>query len=463
MILESWNGNGAFKGSCLDDGKEIWSISCASVTLMWNRRATRRKKGMAMKVIFDFVFLYPFLMAFVWIFGSIIFRLFIKNFLPSIPVIVGTPPVSILVPCHNEEFCVEETISRLERQNYPQFEIIAVDDASNDRTPQILRKLQAQFRNLRVITLKKNQGKGTGLTLAALCSRSEYLMCIDADAILDPNAIRWMMWHFQSSPRVGAVTGNPKVRNRTSILSKIQVGEFSSIIGMIKRAQRVLGRIYTVSGVVVLFRKRALMDVGFWSNNMVTEDIDISWKLQLDSWEIRYEPRALCWILAPETLKGLFRQRLRWAQGGNEVLLKYSRHIFNPTHRRMFALYLEYCVSVIWCYCFLLTAVLWAAGFVFDIPPEYRVRSMVPGFTGVIIAIVSLIQLCVGLSFDSKYDRTVLKLIPWLIWYPFIYWVVNCIVTIIAFPKALFKKKSALAVWESPDRGLGDVSPGTTV
>jgi diketogulonate reductase-like aldo/keto reductase len=66
---------------------------------------------------------------------------------------------------------------------------------------------------------------------------------------------------------------------------------------MIKRAQRIYGRIFTVSGVVTAFRKEALHRVGYWSLNMVTEDIDISWKLQRDHWGILYAPNALCWIL----------------------------------------------------------------------------------------------------------------------------------------------------------------------
>ncbi|MCV5198453.1 glycosyltransferase, partial [Escherichia coli] len=76
-----------------------------------------------------------------------------------------------------------------------------------------------------------------------------------------------------------------------------------------------------VSGVVAAFRRRALAEVGYWSPDMITEDIDISWKLQLRHWSIFFEPRALCWILMPETLKGLWKQRLRWAQGGAEVFL----------------------------------------------------------------------------------------------------------------------------------------------
>lgn len=407
-----------------------------------------------MDFIFDFVFFYPFLMAFVWIFGSIIFRCFIGNGFSAPPSIQGSPPVSILIPCHNEEQCIEETLTRLQYQSYPHFEIIAIDDASSDNTPTILRKLQRNIPSLRLITLKSNQGKGTALTIGALASRSEFLMCIDADAILSPDAIRWMMWHFQNSPRVGAVTGNPRVRNRSSLMAKVQVGEFSSIIGMIKRAQRVLGRIYTVSGVVALFRKKALIDVGFWSNNMMTEDVDISWKLQLKDWRIRYEARALCWILVPETVRGLFRQRLRWAQGGNEVLLKYFRSLFNLRMRRMWPLYIEYCLSLVWCYTFFITVLLWGIGKFYPLPLSLCVRSLMPGFTGILLATACLLQLTTGIILDSRVDPTLKKLFPWLIWYPAVYWIMNSLVTVVAFPLAILKKPETLAVWESPDRGV---------
>ena len=95
-------------------------------------------------------------------------------------------------------------------------------------------------------------------------------------------------------------------------------------MGLIKRTQQVYGRLLTVSGVVVMFRKHAIEEVGYWSNDMLTEDIDISWKLQVGGWIIRYEPRALSWILMPETFRGLYKQRLRWAKGGIQALIKYA-------------------------------------------------------------------------------------------------------------------------------------------
>jgi len=408
-----------------------------------------------MDYILDFIYFYPLTMAFVWMFGTFLFER-LRDRSGGKPPDFGqdAPLVSILIPCHNEEDCIEETIRYLKLQSYPNIEIVAVDDASSDRTGLILQGLQADFPNLRVITLKSNQGKGTGLNMAALASKGEYLVCIDADALLDKDAIRWFMWHFESSPRVGAVTGNPKVRNRTTVLAKIQVGEYSTIIGMIKRAQRILGKVYTVSGVIVAFRKKALLSVGFWSNNMVTEDIDISWKLQLDHWDIRYEAKALCWILVPETLSGIWRQRLRWSQGGSEALLKYAGCMLQWNNRRIWPVFLEYMVSVIWCYCLAFTGLIWLLGLFVQMPTEFAVDSLVPGWTGILLSGVCVLQMTVGLAVDSKYDPSVLKLIPWLIWYPAIYWLMNCLVTVVAFPKAVLKPKSSLAVWESPDRGI---------
>ncbi|MCR4336658.1 MAG: poly-beta-1,6-N-acetyl-D-glucosamine synthase [Candidatus Omnitrophica bacterium] len=403
--------------------------------------------------IYNFVFYYPLLMALTLMAGGICYR-FYREPRYDVDHLPSEPLVSVLIPCHNEESCVEETIKYLEKQVYPNYEIIAIDDGSTDKTVEILRSLVKENPRLRMVSLTSNRGKGTALTMGAMASRGEYLVCIDADALLDPKAIRYFLWHFLHSPRVGAITGNPRVRNRSSVVGKIQVGEFSSIVGMIKRTQRILGKLYTVSGVIAAFRKKALLSVNFWSNDMVTEDIDVSWKLQLRFWDIRYEPRALCWILMPETLKGLWRQRLRWSQGGSEVLKKYHKLMFSWKQRRMWPIFIEYMVSVIWAYCFLLTIVMYILEKLVDLPPGIEVKSIAAGWTGVILAMVCLAQLAVGLLLDSQFERGTLRMFFWLVWYPCIYWIINATVTIFAFPRAIFKPKGTLAVWESPDRGF---------
>lgn len=147
-------------------------------------------------------------------------------------------------------------------------------------------------------------------------------MGIDADTIIDDAAPYFMIDNFRHAPNLGAVTGNPRIRNKSSILGKIQTVEYASIIGSIKRAQTLNGYVNTISGVFTLFRKSALEAVGYWDDDMITEDIAVTWKFHMHHYEIRYEPRALCWMLVPETFTGIWKQRLRWAQGGHEVVLR---------------------------------------------------------------------------------------------------------------------------------------------
>lgn len=409
-------------------------------------------------LLFVFVFFYPLFMAVYWMTGAIIFFNRLEHRKQKPPKLKEHPHVAILVPCHNEESCVKDAILQLAKNNYPSFEIIAINDGSSDDTGGILGRLTQDVDNLRVINLTRNYGKATALKVGALASNAEFIMCIDADALLDKDALFWMMKNFEEGPRVGAVTGNPRVVNKTSLLARIQIGEFSAIVGMVKRTQRNIGRIFTVSGVNTMFRLAALHDVRYWSTDTVTEDIDISWKLQLRYWDIRYEPRALTWILVPETLSALWKQRLRWAQGGYEAATKFSKEIFRWENRRMWIVSAEYWMSVLWCYALAFT-VLCFFGTHFAPPglwPEpLRVPTLIPGWTGVILATVCLLQFAVGLALDSIYERRGLfRYMFWAIWYPAVYWAISAATTVVAVPKAILKKRSGRAVWTSPARML---------
>ncbi|MGD8743455.1 MAG: poly-beta-1,6-N-acetyl-D-glucosamine synthase [Granulosicoccaceae bacterium] len=408
--------------------------------------------------LLQFAYYYPLFMAYVWIIGAISYYVRWEcrgdNCLENVPDIPGNPRASIIVPCHNEGENLRDTIEYLSKQDYANYDIIAVNDGSTDNTAELLEELKDTYPKLRVIHLATNQGKAMAMRVGMLFSSSEYLVCIDGDALLDRYATSWLMHHLTSGPRVGAVTGNPRVRNRSTLLGKIQVGEFSSIIGMIKRAQRIYGRVFTVSGVVAGFRRTALHQVGYWSTDMVTEDIDISWKLQLNHWDIRFEPNALCWILMPETLKGLFNQRVRWSQGGTEVLLKYINNMFSWRKRRMWIVYVEYFTSVFWAISMVAIVGLWALGKVVALPPAFYVPTLVPGWNGVILGMTCLLQFAVSLAIDSRYEKGIGKYYYWMIWYPMAYWMINVATTMVAVPKALFKKRGTRATWVSPDRGI---------
>jgi len=407
---------------------------------------------------------YPLFMAYLWMTGAVFYYFRFErppkshreqhgDALEMPPALAEHPLVTIVVPCHNEGRDIEDTVAYLLASTYPNFDILLVNDGSADETRQILDALAAAHPKVRVIHCARNQGKAVALITATLMTPAQYLCCIDADALLDPQALSWLMVHFLN-PRVGAVTGNPCVRNRSTLLGRLQVGEFSSIVGLIKRAQRTYGRIFTVSGVVACFRKAALHDVGYWSPDMLTEDIDVSWKLQIRHWDVRFEPKAQCWILAPETLRGLWQQRLRWAMGGIQVLMKNWRieHLWHA--RRMWPVLMEYVLSILWAYAMLSVALLWLAGKVVELPPEYRVESFLSGWNGVMVGTTCLIQVAISLWLDSRYSPGSVRSFFWMIWYPIAYWMFNMVTTIVALPRALLRRTRKRATWTSPDRGI---------
>ncbi|MBF6615879.1 MAG: poly-beta-1,6 N-acetyl-D-glucosamine synthase [Candidimonas sp.] len=414
-------------------------------------------------VLLNFVFFYPLFMSGIWMAGGLYFWLHWErkwNWRPyRPPQLEGNPLITILVPCFNEAAHGEDTLLAALNQEYPNIEVIAINDGSTDNTATMFDRLTAEYPQLRVIHLARNQGKAMALRMGAMAARSEYLVCIDGDALLAPDAVSYLVAPLINHSHVAAVTGNPRVRTRSTLIGRIQVGEFSSIIGLIKRTQRVYGRVFTVSGVCTAFRRKALDDVGYWSLDMVTEDIDITWKLQRAHWTIFYEPRALCWILMPETLRGLWKQRMRWAQGGAEVFIKNLTTIWSWEHRRLWVLMLEFCLSTGWAFAFGLSVALWLLGRVTILPADIAVTMLMPpAFTGMVLAMVCLLQFLVSVLIDRRYEPTLARSLYWIVWYPFAYWLINLLTTLCSFPKVMLRMRRRRARWVSPDRGIKELT-----
>lgn len=393
--------------------------------------------------ILKFLFLViPFMLPMIWIMGAFVFyfkrerkRLALSEF--------SDQPYTILIPCYNEENCAEATIRSLDHLPADKCEIIAINDGSRDKTQMVLEKLAMTRPHMRVINLVQNRGKAAALTLGAMASRYEFILCIDADSELDAQAPRIMMEHFRDE-NVAGVTGNPRVKNRGTLVGRLQVGEFSALVGMIKRYHQTLGRLFALSGVLVMFRKSAIESIGYWDTDTVTEDVGISWKLQTSGWTLKYEPKATCDVLMPDTLKGLWKQRLRWAQGGFEVVLKHGRSVFNSRDVGLRLILLEYIFSVTWAFMLPVTIAFAVFGTnLHDINPSYAIL-----LTGV----MSFTQFLVGLFLHGRYERsTGLGFVA--IWYPFAYWMINSFVLFVAIPKVLFGPKRQFSSWISPDRG----------
>ncbi len=399
--------------------------------------------------IVEFVFWYPAIMAMMWVLGSLIF--YYSNERKKTLKLERTPFVSILMPAHNESSVLIPVVEQMTKLNYPEYEIILINDGSSDNTSEVMKALCEKYPCVRVVDLKKNCGKANALYLGLIASKGEILVGVDADSYLDKDALRYMVSHFvnkNNGERVGAVTGNPRVRNRGSLLGKIQLCEYASIISLIKRTQRVLGKVMTVSGVCVAYRKRALLDCGFWDRDMMTEDIAVTWKLEKNFWDVRYEPRALCWMLVPETIKGLWRQRKRWAEGGLEVVFRHWDIFKSWRRRRMTPIYLEQVASFFWSVCWLFLTVLLVIS---EIRGEHLYTDLI--WKSQFLSFVCLFQFVVAMILESKYDKDILKSTWSVIWYPILYWYINVFITLGALFKTILPRKK-LATWKSPDRGI---------
>lgn len=408
--------------------------------------------------VFDYfqvyIYAYPLAMSIVWCVTSLYFYFRReRHFITQNPYDDLKPEgISVIIPAHNESLHIGETIESVLGSNYPVFEIIIVDDCSTDNTLEIIRGYAEKYDNVRTIHFEQNQGKPTGLNFAALASQYRLLMVLDADVLIDPDAMAYMARHFQYGPRVGAVTGNPRVRNRSILLEKIQVAEYSSIIGTVKRSQRILGKIFTVSGAIVCFRKEAVFDVGIWNTDMITDDINISWKLEKRFWDVRYETMAMSWTVVPDKLRMLWRQRLRWAQGGCEVLIRHYNVWKDIRQRRFWPVYVEYFFSTMWSYSFILYTTLGLISLFFPIAGiQFRWMS---GWTGFLVTVICMVQFALSTFYDSAYENKMFKYMFYVIWYAIIYWLISAGTVFFGLIKAFIanRKKNYVATWTSPER-----------
>jgi biofilm PGA synthesis N-glycosyltransferase PgaC len=247
------------------------------------------------------------------------------------------------------------------------------------------------------------------------------------------------------------VTGNPRVRNTDSFLARLQAIEFTSIISLLRRSQRVWGRIVTVSGVVAAFRRSALFDVGGFSPNMPTEDIEMTWKLQRRFYDVRYEPQAVVWMTVPRSLRALLRQRLRWARGLMQVLRKHRDVVAHWRYRRMWPIFIESALSILWAFCFVVLTSLWILSYSVGYPPIGA--SPIPNFWGMTIGTLCLTQLAVGTLVDRRYDRDIWKYFPYSVYYPIVYWALLATTSVLSLRWLFVAPRRQPVTWNTQRSG----------
>ncbi len=245
------------------------------------------------------------------------------------------PFVSVLIPAFDEAKLIERTVAAALALDYPDFEVIVIDDGSRDETAQIIRAMVGRYRTagggtaeVRLVE-KPNGGKATALNAGLHAARAEVVLCVDGDSELAPQALRRAVRHLRDA-RIGAVAGNVKVKNRRTLWARLQALEYVEGLNMVRAAQSAFRLVNIIPGPVGLFRKEALLRAGWYSADTYAEDCDVTLKLIRAGWRVVYEPEAVAWTEAPERLHDLLKQRYRWTRGILQALRKHKALFFNP-------------------------------------------------------------------------------------------------------------------------------------
>lgn len=261
----------------------------------------------------------------------------------------GLPTMSVIIPAHNEENTIIRTIESVLNAKYPRelLEIVVMDDGSTDLTYRIAERYRLLVDGQFKLVTQKNGGKAHALNNGMLNhATGELMMCLDADSTLDPDALLNAASYFVD-PRVVALSANVKIRPSGTLFNLIQVFEYLVCYQM-KRAQTVFNIEYIIGGIGSTFRRSALIEVGFYDTDTITEDIDLTMKLlQLGGKQNRviYGADVIAYTESVLDLAGLIRQRFRWKYGRAQTFIKNRSLFFNANkkHSRWLTwLYLPY-------------------------------------------------------------------------------------------------------------------------
>lgn len=234
------------------------------------------------------------------------------------------PLVSIIIPAFNEQETVCKSIDCALDQNYPEFEVIVVDDGSSDLTPFLINHPE-----VKTISLSQNQGKSKAVNSAIGEAKGEYILFSDSDSHLHPDAIKQLIGHF-NDPQVGAVSGQILVRKKSGLVVLWQTVEYIFGQAIVKVAQCGSGSSITVCpGPISMYRRQILLSLGGFKERTIVEDFDLTLEVIEAGNKVIYEPRALSWTSTPKTFTSLKQQRVRWYRGNLQVFQIYKNMYFN--------------------------------------------------------------------------------------------------------------------------------------
>lgn len=241
-----------------------------------------------------------------------------------------TPFTSVVIAAYNEEKVICKTIDSILSSDYPAFEVIVIDDGSKDATAAMVQKMYANHPFVRLIK-KKNGGKSSAVNIGFKEAKGEIVVALDADTLIAENAISLLVNHFRNE-KVAAVSGNVKVGNKGNLLTNWQHIEYVTGFNLERRAFATLNCITVVPGAIGAWRKTAVEEAGYFQEDTLAEDTDITLTLLRQGKKIEFEEKAYAYTEVPEDLRSLAKQRYRWVYGTLQCLWKHRGALFNIKH-----------------------------------------------------------------------------------------------------------------------------------
>jgi poly-beta-1,6-N-acetyl-D-glucosamine synthase len=373
------------------------------------------------ELLLAFVGLYPIVTAAIWVAGGVLFRLTEERAPHDLPE-TGWPGVTVLIPAFNEERVIATTVRAALEADYPELEVLVLDDGSTDDTEAAALRAGGGDPRLQVVRDPVNLGKAERLNAGFARASHELVLVTDADTHMHPLAIKLLVIRMTKSPMLAAVAGAPHVSNRTNLLGAMQVLEAAAIIGLIRRTQSLTGRVGTVAGVLGLFRRDRVLAVGGYDGAMATEDIDLSWRLLLAGWHTAYEPHALVGMQVPSSLGALWAQRKRWARGQGEVLHRHLREMDRWRNHRLWMLSIESLASLIWVVALAVSLIVSVLSLAFG--ETFDVLGLLLVW-GIAISLVAMLQLTVAIMLSHPYDHWEFRSFMLGPVYPVAYWMMG--------------------------------------
>ncbi|ANS76627.1 glycosyl transferase family 2 [Paenibacillus yonginensis] len=260
----------------------------------------------------------------------------------EIPPLQGRFPfVSIMVPAHNEGRVIGKTVESLLALDYPHdcYEIIVINDNSSDNSAELLASIQQKHagRNLIVINTDKitgGKGKSNALNIGFGHSKGELIAIYDADNTPEKTALRYLVTEIVNDASLGAVIGKFRTRNRdVNLLTRFINVETLSFQWMAQAGRWQLFKLCTIPGTNFIMRRHIVESIGGWDVKAIAEDTEISFRIYMMGYRIKFQPKAVTWEQEPQSLKVWFKQRTRWAKGNVYVIVKNLPLLFNRSAR----------------------------------------------------------------------------------------------------------------------------------